>query len=135
VRAAAGMLIDLHPCPLIRDNPMSDRCTPTKSGSTTVPFERVLLDAVDDALLIFGEAVRAAIYDCIEERYQIRREEIPDRLEAFHRALEELLGKNWETVKRLIVENLYSRLDLEFTEQEGWTLADYLYCARTNTQF
>lgn len=51
-----------------------------------------LVLAVDEALLVPGEIVRTAIYERVERSYQIRRGEIPEKLETFHRALQELLG-------------------------------------------
>ena len=39
---------------------------------------KALLDAVDYGLLAAGQIVRAAIYQRIEERYHVKREEIPD---------------------------------------------------------
>lgn len=103
--------------------------TISKPSPTPLVTKRALLDAVDYGLLAPGVIVRATIYERIERGYQIRREEIPDKLDTFHKALQELLGKSAEVVKRLIAKNLYSRLDLEFTEHENWTLADYVHYA------
>jgi hypothetical protein len=38
-----------------------------------------LLDAVDYALLALGEIPRETVYQCIEEKYQIKRDEIPEK--------------------------------------------------------
>lgn len=101
---------------------------------TTAIIKRALLDAIDFGLLAPGEIVRAAIYERIERSYQVRREEIPDNLDTFHKALQDLLGKSAEVVRRLIVKNLYSRLDLRFTEHENWTLVDYVRHAKKTRQ-
>jgi len=103
--------------------------TVSQPAPTGVAIKRALLDAVDYGLLALGEIVRATIYERIERSYQVRREEIPDKLDTFHKALQELLGKGAEVVRRLIAKNLYSRLDLKFTEHENWTLADYVHYA------
>jgi hypothetical protein len=102
-----------------------------KPAATPALITTALLDAVDYGLLAPGEIVRATIYGRIEESYQIRREEIPDHLDTFYKALQELLGKGAEVLRRLIVKNLYSRLDLEYTEHDNWTLVDYVHHART----
>jgi hypothetical protein len=100
------------------------------STSESVPaaasVRQALLDAVDYGLLATGEIVRAVIYQRIEERYHVRREEIPDKLDAFYAALKELLGGSADLIKRLITKNFYERLDLKFTQREDWTLADYV---------
>jgi hypothetical protein len=94
------------------------------SGSAA--FREVLLQAVDDALLVPGEIVRAAIYDRIERDCQIGREEIPEKLELLHKALQQLLGVAAKVMEKLIAKNLYRRLNLDFNEHENWTLVDYV---------
>ena len=80
--------------------------------------------AVDEALLVPGEIVRTAIYERIERSYQVRREEIPDHLETFHQALQDLTGAGGKVMEKLIAKSLYRRLELNFTQHDGWTLAD-----------
>jgi hypothetical protein len=94
------------------------------SGSAAL--QEVLLQAVDDALLVPGKIVRAAVYDRIEQSYQIRRDEIPEKLELFHKALLQLLGVGARVMEKLIAKNLYRRLDLNFIEHDNWTLLDYV---------
>lgn len=104
------------------------------SGSNPVRLtNNALLAAVDYGLLALGEVVRAAIYTRIEEEYQVRREEIPEKLDVFHKALQELLGAGAEILKRLIVKSLYSTLNLKLTENENWTLAEYVQNAKAQT--
>jgi hypothetical protein len=93
-------------------------------------FSKLLLDAVDHALLVLGETARLAIYDCVESSYQIRREEIPEKLEAVHGALTDLLGKGGNMVERVAAENLYKSLHLTFEPNEDWTLIDYVNHAK-----
>jgi hypothetical protein len=90
----------------------------------SVAFREVLLQAIDDGLLVPDEIVRAAIYDRVERSYQIRREEIPEKLELFHKALRDLLAAGGEVLERLIAKNLYRRLDLNFNQHENWILLD-----------
>jgi hypothetical protein len=92
----------------------------------SVAFRDVLLQSIDDGLLVPGEIVRAAIYNRVERSYQIRREEIPEKLELFHKALRDLLAAGGEVLERLIAKNLYRRLDLNFNQHENWTLLDYV---------
>jgi hypothetical protein len=85
-----------------------------------------LVQAVDEALLVPGEIVRAPIYERVKRRYQVRREEIPEKLETFHQALQELLGAGGKVMERLIARNLYRRLGLCFEKHDDWTLVDYV---------
>jgi hypothetical protein len=77
------------------------------------------------------EIVRSAIYERLERSYQIRREEIPERLEVFHHALQDLLGASVKVMEKLIAKNYYSRLGLNFPEHQNWTLVDYVNHAET----
>jgi geranylgeranyl pyrophosphate synthase len=89
-----------------------------------------LLEAVDTGLLVPGEIVRAAIYERIERSCQIRREEIPEKLETFHQALQHLLDAGGKAMGKMIAENLYSSLEQKSAEHDGWTLLDYVNHAR-----
>jgi hypothetical protein len=62
----------------------------------------VLLQSIDDALLVPSEIVRAAIYDRVERSYQLRREEIPEKLELFHTRLKcsRVVGREYGLGKR-----------------------------------
>ncbi len=87
---------------------------------------RVLALALDDGLSVPGKIVRTAIYDRIEKSYGLKREDVPEKLEAFHRALEDLLGEIAKVMEKLIAKNLYRRLGLNFTEHANWSIVDYV---------
>ena len=74
--------------------------------ASSVELEETLLQAVDEALLIPGEIVRTVIYARIERSYQLRREETPEKLETFHRALQDLLGAGGKVMEKLIAKSL-----------------------------
>jgi len=93
-------------------------------------LEKILLEAVDEGLLVPGEIVRAAIYERLERSYQVKRGEIPETLESFHLALEALLGEGAKVMEKLIAKSLYRRLELNFTQHDGWTLVDYVNHAK-----
>jgi hypothetical protein len=96
-------------------------------------FSDVLLQAVDQALLVPGEMVRAAIYERIERSFQVKREEIPEKLPLFQDALRELLGTAAKVMEKLIAKNLYSRLGIDFTDHAHWTLLEYVEHAKKAT--
>ena len=91
---------------------------------------KVLIEAVDEGLLVPGEIVRAAIYERLERSYQVKRGEIPEKLETFQLALEDLLGKTAKVMEKLIAKSLYRRLKLNFTQHDSWTLVDYVNHAK-----
>lgn len=113
---------------------MNEGFTPTvpRSADMAGAVQRALVEAVDYALLAPGEIVRAAIYERIERTHHLRREDIPEKLDAFHGALLEILGTGAQVMKQLIARNLYNRLGLKFISHEDWTLVDYVnYAAKT----
>jgi hypothetical protein len=89
-------------------------------------IREALLQAVDEGLFVPGQIVRAAIYERLESSYLIRRAEIPDKLEAFHAAMEDLLGEAARVMERLIAKNFHANLKLNFTQRDHWTLVDYV---------
>ncbi len=97
-------------------------------------FKGIVLQAVDEGLMVLGNTVRHALYYHAERIYHVKREEVPDRLAAFHEALSSLLGAGARIVERCIAQNLYNKLGLEFEEHEGWTLVDYVNHAKKATE-
>ena len=93
-----------------------------------------MLEAVDYGLMVMGERVRQAIYERIEKDHGIKRAEIPERLEAFHTALGNVLGVSAKMVERLIAKNLYQRLGLNFTPRPEWTLIEYVNHTKTTSR-
>lgn len=91
--------------------------------STTI--EDAMFHATDHGLLALGEIVRDTIYQRIERTYQVKRNEIPEKLEPFHKALQGTLGAGAKVIERLIAKNLYSQLDLNFTAHANWTIIEY----------
>ncbi len=70
------------------------------------------------------------MYHHVGQSASLRLEEIPERLEDFHRALESLFGAGALVIEKLIASKLYSHLDLRFEEHENWTLIDYVKDAK-----
>ena len=97
-------------------------------------FRDALPEAVDCGLMVLGEIVRQAIYGQIENHHGLKRAEIPERLEAFHKALGCVLGVSAKTVARLVAKNLYQRLNLNFTPRPEWTLIEYVDHAKTTSK-
>ena len=97
-------------------------------------FGSAVLGAVDDGLLVYGEAVRHALYYSVEAKYHVKREQIPDRIEEFHKAIGELCGYGVRVTERLIAKSLYSRLELDIPEHKEWSLVEYVEHAKKETE-
>jgi hypothetical protein len=95
-----------------------------------VHLDEALLEAIDYGLLVPGEIVRETIYERLETVYGIKREEIPQKLTAFHEALLELTRSVANVMERMIAKRLYSRVGLSYVNREDWSLVDYVNHAK-----
>lgn len=93
-------------------------------------FDKTLLEAVDHALLAFGESPREAIYYHLNESFKLQREDIPEDTDRFSHALNTIFGPGAEVIEKLIIKNLYNRLNLNFEEKSSFEIADYIKQAR-----
>jgi len=93
-------------------------------------FDKTLLEAVDHALLAFGESPRKAIYYHLNKRFKLQREDIPEDTDEFSNALDTIFGPGAEVIEKLIVKNLYSRLNLNFDKKTCLEFVDYISLAR-----
>jgi hypothetical protein len=93
-------------------------------------LNETLLHAIDSGFLTLGEAMVEPLYGRIERGYQVKREEIPEKLPDLHRALQEILGANAEVIERQIAKDLYGGLHFVFESHADWTLVEYVNDAK-----
>jgi len=86
-----------------------------------------LLSVVDETVKqVFKEAGAEVIYNFIENKYHLKREEIAERPEVFSAGLKRLLGSAAPVIEKAILENLYSKFQLEYVEKDGYEFSDYV---------
>ena len=87
----------------------------------------LLLSAVDETLKqVFKEAGAQVIYNFIENKCHLKREEIAEKPEDFSADLKRIMLSAAAMIEKMILENLYSKLELKFEEKEGYGFSDYL---------
>lgn len=86
-------------------------------------FERLLLEAVDEALVSLGASARKAIYFHLENRFKIARNEIPDHVEAFSKGLENIFGVGAQFLEILMMKKLHERIGKPLIWDESRELA------------
>jgi hypothetical protein len=74
-------------------------------------FSALLCEAVDEALTGLGESVKKAIVYHLENTFDFKMNETPQRLADFAKALEELLGPGANYVENMIIKQLHSKVD------------------------
>ena len=87
----------------------------------------LLLSAVNETLKqVFKEAGAQVIYDFLGNKCHLKREEIAEKPEVFSADLKKLMVSAASFIEKMILENLYSKLELKFVEKKGYEFSDYI---------
>ncbi|MEM3464110.1 MAG: hypothetical protein QXL91_04525 [Candidatus Bathyarchaeia archaeon] len=97
-------------------------------------FNEVLLEAVDEGLLILGESGRKAIYFHLQNSFSLKREDIPEKPEAFINGLRKIFGLGAQAIERSIIKCLYGKLGLELREEKNYDFSKYLDDAKNASE-
>ena len=73
-------------------------------------FDELLLEAIDEGLSGLGEAGKASIYIHLEGIFNIRKQEIPSKLDGFSNALRRIFGLGARHLENLFVKNLQAKV-------------------------
>lgn len=95
-------------------------------------FEKLLLEAIDDALSTLGDSARQSIYFHLEKRFRIPRNDIPQRLQVFEDGLVKIFGPGSQFLEILIMKRLHEKVGcaLEWDEGEPLVFVDYITAAK-----
>ena len=73
-------------------------------------FDTLLLEAIDEGLSCLGKAGKASFYINLEGLFNIRKNEIPSRIEDFSNALNRIFGLGAPKIEILIMKILYGKI-------------------------
>ena len=95
-------------------------------------FERLLLEAVDEGLSSLGESSKEAIYFHLRRSFNIKKREIPYKIEAFAYAIEKIFGLGASFLETLILKRLNEKVGGGFRwhRAESLTFAERVALAR-----
>jgi hypothetical protein len=97
----------------------------------TADFDSALLESIDETVRgLLGQKVLDALYANLENKSGIKREAIPNQIPALSLVFEKHFGSAAPTIVRAIARKLYSKLSVQFTSKEGYSLADYVKDAK-----
>jgi len=82
---------------------------------------------VDEGLSSLGESEKQAIYFHLENRFKIKKKEIPSKLEMFKEGLEKIFGAGADFLEILILKSLYEKVGMTFEWQETKSF-DFVRC-------
>ena len=95
-------------------------------------FEKFLLEAVDESLSSLGESSKQSIYYHLDSSFRIKKQEIPDKVEAFTAALEKIFGLGANFIENLIMKRLMEKVELGSKRHisKELTLIEYVNLAK-----
>ncbi len=77
-------------------------------------FREILIEAVDQAFLNLGEKTSSAIYFYLQTKFAVSKEEIPDKIEDFADALEQIFGTGAPKLQILIMKYLKEKVNAAY---------------------
>ena len=91
-------------------------------------FEKILLEAVDEALSVLGENVKTTIYFHLEHKFFIAKQEIPYRIDDFSNALEHIFNVGARNLEILVMKKLHEKITCSY-EWNGpsWLVPDLTF--------
>lgn len=96
-------------------------------------FQKIVLEAVDETLSLFGEKAKKSIYSKLKEDFGITKQDIPIEVEKFIAALEEIVGPGAKLLEIEMMKRLYKKIGPNFKyspRQKNLTFAEYLTATR-----
>lgn len=95
-------------------------------------FDKLFLEAVDDALSSLGDSARQSIYFHLESKFKIPRNEIPYRFQDFAAGLEKIFGVGARFLEILIMKKLYEKTGkpIEWDDSKEFVFTEYLAMAK-----
>ena len=74
-------------------------------------FEDAVIESIDAILSLLGNLNKQAIYCHLENRYGIKKDEIPNNIEAFANAFEQTFGSVGKLIEVKILERLHAKYE------------------------
>jgi len=95
-------------------------------------FEKLLLEAVDEGLSSLCSSSKQAIYSLMENTFDIKRRDIPFKIEEFTDALEKIFGFGAKVLEILIIRCLNEKVGgtVKYPEHEDLVFTEYVAAAR-----
>ncbi len=75
-------------------------------------FNEILLASIDEALSSLGESVATSVYFHVEKTFNVKRGEIPQRINDFSDALEKIFGLGGKTLKIMFMKKLRGKVEV-----------------------
>jgi hypothetical protein len=99
-----------------------------KRNSPNNLLETTIMTAVDDSLCSFGDSFKQVIYFQLENTFHIKKQEIPQRIDEFAAALEEIFGIGATLIEMKILKTLHDQVPgfVHFPRSDDLVFTDYV---------
>jgi len=87
---------------------------PLSKPKTEKEFNEVLLQSIDEALVALGEKAKVGLYFHLQNKFDLPKKDIPDRMSDFTSALELIFGQGAEQIELLIMKSLNKRIEATY---------------------
>lgn len=105
----------------------SDKESLRRGDEENKKLNDVLAQAIDDTLKqIFKQSGTEVIYDYLEKKQYVKISEITDKPQLFSESMRKLLGSAASVIEDLIIRNLYTQLNAEFEDKDGYEFSCYI---------
>jgi hypothetical protein len=99
----------------------------TKRLYATETLDNLLLKVVDKTMKqVFTETGTKVIYDFLKNNSRLKREEIAKKPKIFSTGIKKLMGSGAPVIEKMILKNLYSKLELKLEEKDGYEFSDHI---------
>lgn len=83
--------------------------------NATPSFDNLLLEAIDDAFAVLSKPVKEALFFYLENIFKIQKADIPDKIDEFSDALENIFGEiGSRHIEILIMKKLFDKLKSKY---------------------
>ncbi len=97
----------------------------TKTRETI--FQKEFLNAVDATFEVLGNSNRQTLYRCLETKFNLSKNKIPESIVPFENALERIFGQAASLIEIQIIQRLHKAFpEFEFSCREAFSLSEYV---------
>jgi hypothetical protein len=92
---------------------ISGEVTPVElTIGTELTFNKILIEAIDDTLSSLSESAKESVYYHLEKIFNIKKYEIPHRIDDFSDALERIFGLGAGHLELMFMKHLHNRIGI-----------------------
>mgnify|MGYP001443643970 CR=1 FL=1 len=91
-------------------------------------FNAIFIDVIEETFSALGENAKSAIYYHLEHKHDLKRHEIPHRLDSFAKALSGIFGSGSKPLEAMLMKKLHEKVNgtCRAAEVEDFTLPKYV---------